>query len=230
MHSLQWRYFLVEKYDSHQDMRYKCLFHLVNSQACMFLVDKLLSKTKQGKGFRILHFTASIIFQVCCFTFFTFFYSSSYSQCHFKQECYLLIVLGELHKLNIISTPWRSLQHLLEDHNEAHELSPSKDTRPQKTSQIFTDKTFTDLLKTLLIYICTKLIQAKFIQNYCEVYARRFLAPRQQKLTKPLALDLHILIYRWTTHHAFCSVWTTNNEAINQTNCSWQLWQSLTSH
>ena len=152
MHSLQWRYFLVEKYDSHQDMRYKCLFHLVNSQACMFLVDKLLSKTKQGKGFRILHFTASIIFQVCCFTFFTFFYSSSYSQCHFKQECYLLIVLGELHKLNIISTPWRSLQHLLEDHNEAHE-----DITDLHLYQINSGKIHSELLWSL----CTQILSTK---------------------------------------------------------------------
>lgn len=99
--SPQWRYFLVEKYDSHQGMRYKCLFHLVNCQACMFLVDKLLSKTRQGKHFRILHFTASIIFQVWCFTFFTFFCSSSYNQCHLQQEHYLLIGWTKPHSLKV---------------------------------------------------------------------------------------------------------------------------------
>lgn len=44
------------------------------------------------------------------------------------------------------------------------------------------------------------------------------------------ARDLHIMIYRWSTHCAFSNVWTTNNEPINQSNCSQMLFYTFISH
>lgn len=116
-YSPQWRYFLVEKYDSRRDRRCKCWFHLVNLQACMFLGDKLLSKTKEEeKRFRVPHFTASIAFPECCFTFFTFLHSSSYSQSHLGKERSQLKACRVVQRWTKAHwTPWRSCQRLPED-------------------------------------------------------------------------------------------------------------------
>lgn len=76
MYNPQGRYFLVEKYDSHPDMRCKCWFHLVNLQACTFLVDKLSAKENR-KEFST--FTSHLAYLFRCVALLFLHYSFIYS-------------------------------------------------------------------------------------------------------------------------------------------------------